>query len=154
MPQLLESTRRTLRGALQNVGAFAALIIMFAIPPVGDALNAVLGMLPFVTFEVTPGLVTAIAAVGIALAALVTKIQNVFEARDYQPTVEEYAVQAQELAALVKMLANSLDVTRKAVVVSKTPTGDLVAGPASPFETGLRINPTNVTAAVIPAAGV
>ena len=96
-----ESTRRALRTALQGLMGFATLLVAVAIPPVGDAINVLLGLFPGVEIRVTPGVIAAIGVVGTALIALATKIQNVVEGRDDIESVDELAQQVMEIAALL-----------------------------------------------------
>lgn len=103
-----ESTRRALRTALQYVAAFSTFIVAVAIPPVGDAVNAVLSLLPFVTFEVTPALVTAVGLVGVALVSIATKIQNVIEGRDHLQTPTEMSEYVLDLVDEVNDLTAQL----------------------------------------------
>ena len=103
-----ESTKRTARTALQYASAFAALILAVAIPPVGDAINAILGLLPFVNFAVTPPMITAVGLVGLALTAIITKLQNVVEGRDKIDTPEALAGFVVELTNQVNELSADL----------------------------------------------
>jgi hypothetical protein len=102
-----ESTRRALRTLLQAAGAVATFIVAVAIPPVADAINAVLGLLPGVAFEVSPGVVAAVGLVGAALTALVSKLQNLYEGRDQYESPESLAVEVMELAELVDALIDA-----------------------------------------------
>jgi len=104
-----ESTRRALRTLLQGVAAFAAFLVAVAIPPVGDAITAVLRLFPGVNVEVTPGLVGSIGIVGAALIAVVTKIQNLMEGRDEYENATELAVDVMELAALIEALVEAAE---------------------------------------------
>ena len=99
-----ESTRRALRTALQAVAAFAAFLIAVAIPPIGDAVNSVIDLFPGANIELTPGVVAGIGLFGVALTALVTKIQNLVEGRDQIADPTELAVRVTELSDLVKQL--------------------------------------------------
>jgi len=101
-----ESTRRALRTVLQGLYAAGAGAVAVAIPPVADAVNAVLHQVnPAVT--VTPGLVAAIGATGAALVGVVSKLQNLLEGRDKVTSPTEAAAQIQELTALVAELRAS-----------------------------------------------
>lgn len=106
-----ESTRRAMRTVLQGAGAFAAFLVAVAIPPIGDAINSVLQLVPGVNVTITPGIVASIGLVGTALIALVSKIQNLLEGRDEIESPTELAVQVMQLAALVEALVEE---TKKA----------------------------------------
>lgn len=99
-----ESTRRALRTVLQGLGAFAAFLVAVAIPPVGDAITSVLGLIPGVNVQITPGLIAAIGLVGTALIALVSKIQNLVEGRDNIADPTELSLRVTELSTLIKQL--------------------------------------------------
>jgi len=99
-----ESTRRAMRTVLQGASAFAAFLVAVAIPPIGDAINAVLQLVPGVNVTITPGIVASIGLVGTALIALVSKIQNLVEGRDEIESPTELAVEVIQLAGLVEAL--------------------------------------------------
>lgn len=107
----LESTRRTVRGVLQNLSAAIALALLIAVPPVADAANAVLELLGM-DYTITPALVLAVAAVLTALAGIATKVQNLLEGRDKVPTP---AVMAAEVVTLTDQI-NDLQVALAAAI--------------------------------------
>lgn len=112
-----ESTLRSLRTFLQGLGAAAAFVVLVAIPPIGDAINALLGAIG-VRFQVSPALVGAISALAAAVTALVTKIQNVVEGRDridFTDTASLAAVM-QDLAALIEQIKGAAASLPAAVV--------------------------------------
>jgi len=107
LPAPVESTLRALRTAVQVAGSFAALLVAVAIPPVGDAANAILELVG-VDYEITPGLVLAIGLVGTALAGIVAKVQNLIEGRDDIGSTEELAEYLIDLVDQVNELEDAL----------------------------------------------
>jgi uncharacterized protein YoxC len=96
-----ESTRRTVRGVLQNIAAGLVAVAALAVPATADAINAVLHFI-HLPYTVTPGLMTAAGVLLTALAALVTKVQNLIEGRDKVESVED-------LKAEIDRLTSALD---------------------------------------------
>ena len=116
LTDMKESTRRTVRGLLQNLIGFGSLIVAIAIPQVQDAVNAVLNLLPWVNgFQIDGPTVSAVATAGIALVALVTKLQNLWEGRDLGKSPEALAAEVVELTALVSALSKSLKASGEAI---------------------------------------
>ena len=103
----LESTRRTVRGILQNISAAIALALLIAIPPVADAANAVLA-LAGVDYTISPALVLAVATFLTLLAGAVTKLQNLLEGRDKVPTPAAWAAEVITLTDQVATLRTAL----------------------------------------------
>lgn len=106
----LESTRRTLRGILQNISGVIAFALLVAVPPVADAANAVLELIG-VDYTITSPLVLALGAVLTAIAGIVTKLQNIVEGRDKIDTPEA-------LAATVIELTDQINDTRTALAAA------------------------------------
>ena len=102
-----ESTRRTLRGILQNVGAAIALALLVATPPVADAVNAVLALVG-VDAQISSALLLAIATLLTAAGAIVTKLQNLLEGRDQVPTPAAWAAQVITLTDQITTLRAAL----------------------------------------------
>lgn len=101
-----ESTRRALRTLLQGAAAVAAFIVAVAIPPVQDAINALLDLVG-VDKRITPGLVAAIAAIGAALTSLVSKLQNLYEGRDQVRSPDQLAAEVLALSGMVGVLVEA-----------------------------------------------
>lgn len=117
---MAESTRRAVRTTLQVLGAAAVALVTVAIPPVADAVNAVIAAFGG-NWEVSPGLVSSVGLVGAALAGAVAKAQNLVEHRDELPpdVTERVVLYAQEISLLmakVEELKAALELARQEAV--------------------------------------
>lgn len=98
-----ESTKRGLRTLLQVLASGAALVLAVAIPPVADALNAVIAAVGG-DWRITPGIVAAVGTLASVAAGIIAKLQNLLEGRDKITSVDDAAARLEELTVEYRLL--------------------------------------------------
>ena len=114
-----ESTKRALRTVLQVLASGAALVLAVAIPPVADALNAVIAAAGG-SWEITPGIVAAVGTLATVAAGIVAKLQNLLEGRDKVTSVQDAAARLEELKTEYRLLETAYLDLREQIGASRT----------------------------------